>query len=81
MAAGGARQSDSAPHHHDALLDELRVEIPEKSSALALLAEPADVDEMVGALEGTGGELVRRHLSDEQENALLAAVEDAPPAA
>jgi hypothetical protein len=36
---GGARESDSAPIHHNALLDEFRLEMPEKSSALALVAD------------------------------------------
>jgi uncharacterized membrane protein len=79
--AGGERESESAPLHHDALLDEFRLEIPEKSSALALVAAPSHVDEMVAALAATDGELIRHHLNEEQANALLAAVADAPPAA
>jgi uncharacterized membrane protein len=80
-AVGGEIQSDSAPHHHDALLDDFRLEIPEKSSALALLAEPAQVDRMVAALDDTDGELIRHHLGEQQANALLTAVADAPSAA
>ena len=37
---GGVRESDSAPIHHNALLDEFRLEMPEKSSAPALMADP-----------------------------------------
>jgi uncharacterized membrane protein len=76
---GGVRESDSAPIHHNALLDELRVEMPEKSSALALMADPRHVDEMVVALEHMkGGELIRHHLNSEQTQTLIAAVADAP---
>ena len=76
--AGGVRESDSTPIHHNALLDEFRLEIPEKSSALALMADPRHVDQMVVALEGMKGELIRHHLNSEQTEALVAAVADAP---
>jgi uncharacterized membrane protein len=79
--AGGISQSDAAPRQHNALLDEFRLEIPEKSSALSLLAEPKHVDQMVAALEPAHGELIRHHLSSEQAQALVAAVADAPAAA
>jgi hypothetical protein len=36
---GGVRESDSAPIHQNALLDEFRLEMPEKWSALALVAD------------------------------------------
>ena len=38
--AGGLSESGHAPHLHDAFLDEVRAEVPERSSALLLLAEP-----------------------------------------
>ncbi len=79
---GGVRESESAPIHHNALLDEFRLEIPEKSSALALMADPRHVDEMVVALAGmTGAELIRHHLNSEQTQTLIAAVADAPASA
>jgi uncharacterized membrane protein len=78
--AGGISTSDAAPRHHNALLDDFRLEIPEHSSALALLAAPAHVDQMVAALEGERGELIRHHLNSEQAEAVLAAVADAPAA-
>ena len=46
-------ESDHAPRLHDALLDEVRVEVPEKSSALLLLAAPEHVDAMLAALRRT----------------------------
>jgi uncharacterized membrane protein len=78
--AGGVSQADHAPLHHDALLDDFRLEIPKGSSALALLAEPAHVDRMVAALADGHGNLIRHHLTEERANALLAAVADAPRA-
>jgi uncharacterized membrane protein len=80
--AGGVSESDSAPIHHDSLLDAFRVEIPERSSALALLADPRHVDQMVATLEPmNGGAVVRHRLDAEQTQALVAAAADAPLAA
>ena len=73
-AAGGLREADHAPHLHDAFLDDVRAEVPVKSSALLLLASPEHVDAMVAAFEGRGGRLVRHHLSPEAAKALEDAV-------
>ena len=78
--AGGVSTSDAAPLHHDTLMDAFRAEIPERSSALCLLAAPEHVDQMVAALEGEPGELSRHHLNAEQAAAIRAAVADAPAA-
>ena len=69
------------PHLHDAFIDEVRAEVPEKSSAVLLLASPEHTDAMVGAFKGRGGRLVRHHLSPEAAVALEAAVAGSPPAA
>jgi uncharacterized membrane protein len=79
--AGGVSQSDAAPHVHSDFFDEVRAGVPVGSSALALLAAPEHVDEMVAALDGSSGELARHHLTDEQAQALVAAVADDPSAA
>ena len=79
--AGGVSESDAAPHMHSDFFDEVRSGVPVGSSALALLAAPEHVNEMVAALDGSGGELVRHHLTDEQAKALIAAVADDPSAA
>lgn len=79
--AGGVSESDAAPHLHSSFFDEVRAGVPVGSSALALLAAPEHVDEMVEACAGTGGELARHHLTDEQAQALIAAVADDPSAA
>jgi uncharacterized membrane protein len=87
MAAGGAvgghAQAESGPHLHNAFFDEVRADVPVKSSAIVLLAAPEHVDEMVAALEGgrRHGELVRRQLSDEVAESLAQAVASSPPAA
>jgi uncharacterized membrane protein len=77
-AAGGMSEADRAPHLHDAFLDEVRAEVPAKSSALLLLASPEHVDAMIAALEGQGGRLVRHHLTPDAALALEAAVAGDP---
>lgn len=72
---GGVKQSESAPHIHSAFFDEVRADVPQKSSAIVLLAAPEHVDEMVAALAGRkGSSLTRRQLSDEVVTSLQQAV-------
>lgn len=58
----------------------MRAEVPEKGSAVLLLAGPEHVDTMVAAFEGHGGRLVRHHLSAEGARALEDAVVGRPRA-
>lgn len=76
--AGGLAESRHTAHLHDVLIDEVRAEVPEKSSAVLLLAGPEHVDAMVAAFEGHGGRPVRHHLSPEGAQALEAAVAGRP---
>jgi uncharacterized membrane protein len=76
--AGGVEEAQHAPHLHDAFIDELRAEVPEKSSAILLLASPEHVEAMVDAFEGSGSRLVRHHLLPEEARALEAAVVGSP---
>ena len=76
--AGGLGESRHAPHLHDALIDDLRAEVPEKSSAVLLLAGPDHVDAMVAAFGAHRGRVVRHHLSPEGAQALEAAVVGKP---
>ena len=76
--AGGVAESRHATHLHNALIDDLRTEVPEKSSAILLLASPDHVDAMVAAFDGHGGRLVRHHLSPEGAQALEDAVVGRP---
>src|SRR6478672_6343717 len=78
--AGGLGEARHAPHLHDAFLDDVRAEVPEKSSAILLLASPEHVDAMVASFEGHGGRLVRHHLSPEEARALEDAVAGRPAA-
>lgn len=76
--AGGVDEAAHVPHLHDAFVDEVRAEVPMRSSAILLLASPEHVDTMVAAFEGRGGRLVRHHLSPEAASALEGAVAGSP---
>jgi uncharacterized membrane protein len=78
--AGGMHEA-TIPQLHDALFDEVRADVPEKSSAVVLLAAPEHVDAMAAAFEGRGGELIRRSLSADAARAFEAAVSGRPLAA
>ena len=78
---GGVANEHSGPRLRSALFDELRTEVPEGSSAVILMAPPAEVDAMTSALQGHRGRLVRHHLTPEAADALRAAVASSPSAA
>jgi uncharacterized membrane protein len=78
---GGVVEAEHVPVLHDTFVDEVRADVPEKSSAVLLLASPDHVDAMAAAFEGHGGRLVRRSLSPEAARALEAAVAGSPTAA
>ena len=78
--AGGLDEAGRVPRLHDAFFDDVRAEVPEKSSAVLLLASPEHVDAMVAAFESHGGRLVRHHLSPEEARALEGAVAGRPRA-
>ena len=79
--AGGLDEAAHVTHLHDAFLDDVRAEVPVKSSAIVLLASPDHVDSMVAAFEGQGGRLVRHHLTPQAAQALEDAVAGRPRAA
>jgi uncharacterized membrane protein len=63
------------------LIKELREAVPSGHSAIALLAEPAHVDAMLSALDGSQQvAVVRRPLTAEQASALIASIAADPPA-
>jgi uncharacterized membrane protein len=72
--AGGVSEAHSAPHKHGPFLDEVRADVPPKSSAIVLVAAPEHVDQMVAALRSghRHGELRRRPLSDDLVSSLQA---------
>jgi hypothetical protein len=68
-------------HPAGALFDEIRDNVPVGLSAVVMFGPTDDVDEMVGAFEGSGGHLARRRVSDAEATKLEASVADAPRAA
>jgi uncharacterized membrane protein len=77
----GLSSEHAGPQLRGELFDEVRKEVPEKSSAVILLAPPEHVDAMAAALDPLGGRLVRHHLTPEATEALQAAVADSPSVA
>jgi Protein of unknown function (DUF1269) len=76
---GGEVEAHESPHIHSALFEEMRADVPEKSSAVVLLAAPEHVDAMVEALgDKHHGQLTRRSLDDQTVAALEQAVASAP---
>jgi uncharacterized membrane protein len=80
-SAGGLLESEHAEHLHDAFVDELRTEVPVKSSALLVLAAPEHVDTMVTALEAHAARVVRHELSPEALTTLERVMDRYPPVA
>jgi uncharacterized membrane protein len=72
--------SDSEPEQLE-LADRLRAAIPPSSSAIVLIAERADVDEMLAALGEHARDVVRRTLTPGEEATLQASISASPPAA
>jgi hypothetical protein len=66
---------------HGGLLDEIRADVPEGSSALVIYAPTDDVDALAEAFRESGGRLTRHRVSDETAAALAASVAQAPPSA
>lgn len=61
----------------EALADQLRTAVPRSSSALVMIGSPGDVDEMLAALAGAGGEVTRQKLAPEQVAKLEASLAEA----
>jgi uncharacterized membrane protein len=79
--AGSVSEEHASAHNRSAFFDQVRAEVPERSSAVILMAPPEHVDAMVGALDGHGGDVVRHSLTPEAVAALQAAVATSPSAA
>jgi uncharacterized membrane protein len=62
------------------LADQLREAIPPSSSAIVLIAEAADVDEMLAALRDDVEDVTRQAVTAEQAARLEASLSAAPPA-
>jgi uncharacterized membrane protein len=64
----------------DALAEQLRAAVPRSSSAIVLISDPPDVDEMVAMLDAGAQGITRQTLTADQEAALQASLSAAPPA-
>jgi uncharacterized membrane protein len=79
---GGVAQAESAPRMHSAFFDDVRGEVPQKSSAIALLAAEGHVDDMIAALERhRHTRIVRRELSEQAVRSLQEAATAQPSTA
>lgn len=63
-----------------ALAERLRESLPPSASAIVLVAEQPEVDEMLGALDVDAQDVIRRTLTAEQQTELEQALRMAPPA-
>jgi uncharacterized membrane protein len=72
--------SDAEPEPAE-LADQLRTAVPRSSSAIVLIAAPADVDEMLAALDTSHQDVARRTLTADEEAELEASLSATPPAA
>jgi uncharacterized membrane protein len=79
-ATAGSVGDGREAHLHDALIDDVRAEVPEKSSAILLLASPEHTDAMIAAFEGHRGRLIRHRLSPQGAQVLESAVVGRPRA-
>jgi hypothetical protein len=63
------------------LLEEIRADVPENSSAVVVFADAEEVDAMLSAFDGSGGRVSRHQVSAADAAAFEASVAQAPPAA
>jgi uncharacterized membrane protein len=76
----GARVSTGSKGEDEpeALAERLRAAVPPSSSALVLIAQDAEVTDMLTAVGESAESVIRQTLSDEQAAALQASLSDAP---
>jgi len=79
--AGGVRESHHVPEERGALFDEIRCDVPERSSGLVALVSADDSRAMIDALHDRAVRITRHRLSADESAAFGAAVAQAPPAA
>jgi uncharacterized membrane protein len=58
------------------LADQLRTAVPRSSSALVMIAAPAEIDEFLSALDDGGGEVIRQKLTPDQVAKLNASLDE-----
>jgi len=75
--AGPPSETDSEPQ---LLVGQLRDAVPRSGSAIVLISEPRDVDEMLAAVGDSDGEVIRQTLTADQVAALQASLSSTPAA-
>ena len=74
---GKPSETDAEP---EALAERLRAAVPRSGSAIVLIADANDVDDMISMIGETSGQVIRRALTPEEAAAVSASL-DASPAA
>jgi uncharacterized membrane protein len=74
--AGSAPEIEAQP---EGLAEQLRDAVPPSSSAIVLIGDSVEVDEMLTALGEGASDVARRGLSDEEAAALESSLSAAPP--
>jgi uncharacterized membrane protein len=74
---GKPSETDAEPQ---ALAERLRAAVPRSGSAIVLIADPNDVDEMMGAIGKTSAQVIRKALTPEEAAAVQASLSVSPPA-
>jgi uncharacterized membrane protein len=74
---GKPSETDAEP---EPLAERLRAVVPRSGSAIALIAGPNDVDEMIAALGETTGQVIRRAVTPEEAAAVQASLGASPAA-
>jgi uncharacterized membrane protein len=64
----------------EALAERLRATVPRSGSAIVLIADPSDVDEMIAAIGETSAQLTRKPLTPEEVAAVQASLSASPAA-
>jgi uncharacterized membrane protein len=75
--SGSASDKEVEPQ---VLAEQLRATVPRSSSAIVLIANAPDVDEMLAALGESAQDVIRRSLTPEEQARLEASLSAAPPA-
>jgi uncharacterized membrane protein len=81
LLGGAVASPDERESEPQALVERLRAALPPSSSALVMIASPAEVDELLAAIPDGAADTLRRPLDDEQTAAVQAALAAEPPAA
>jgi uncharacterized membrane protein len=74
---GKPSETDAEPEQ---LADRLRATVPRSGSAIVLIADASEVDEMIAAIGETSGQMIRRAVTPEEATAVRASLSASPAA-